>query len=496
MLFNSTEFIFYFLPIVLSGFFLIGKLELYRLSVLWLIAASLFFYGWWNPAYLILIIFSISFNFAVGLLIKKKHSKSTLYLICGILINLSLVGYFKYANFFVDNINHITGSYYHLNTIILPLGISFFTFQQIAYIVDVYKGKVVEHNFYNYALFVSFFPQLVAGPIVHHKELLPQFNIRTNFKIDLNNIGFGLTYFFIGLFKKIILADTLALYATPVFTNAESGELITFFVAWSGAIAYTFQLYFDFSGYSDMAIGIAKLFNINLPLNFFSPYKSFNVIEFWNRWHITLSRFLREYVYIPLGGNRKGNIRRYLNLLITMFLCGLWHGAGWTFIIWGILHGFLLLINHFWRYTRKTFWLMNRESIYVGRSFSRFITFNAVLILWVLFRANSFESAKNILQGMMGKNGFVLPAQILNIFPPLQGFVKSVGTMPLLGGGTIMGMVEMLGLFILSFVLINLPATHEMNARLKYFALIGSMYFTIQNIFFGHAPSEFLYFQF
>jgi alginate O-acetyltransferase complex protein AlgI len=333
MLFNSYTFIFIFLPITLLVFFSIGGKGHHRIAIAWLVAASLFFYGWWNPAYLSLILGSILFNYAVGVALSNLQAQSSashltkkIILSFGILVNLFLLAYFKYANFFVDNLNSLSGSNFHLQTIILPLAISFFTFQQITYLVDAYKGETREYNFLHYCLFVTFFPQLIAGPIVHHREMLPQFVKNTIYKFNHQHLAIGLTIFFIGLFKKVVLADGVAVYATPVFEAAEQGVMLTFFEAWAGALAYTFQLYFDFSGYSDMAIGIARMFGIRLPLNFNSPYKSVNIIEFWRRWHITLSRFLRDYLYIPLGGNRKGKFRRYINLMITMLLGGLWHG--------------------------------------------------------------------------------------------------------------------------------------------------------------------------
>jgi len=350
MLFNSYQFIFLFLPITLLGFHLLGKEGYNRTAIAWLVGASLFFYGWWNPAYLALILFSIVFNYGVGVSLgyapNSPKKKSVLFL--GVASNLGLLGYYKYANFFIENINVITGAEIVLDQIILPLAISFFTFQQIAYLVDVYRDKVKEHNFLHYCLFVTFFPQLIAGPIVHHKEMLPQFAQAITYRLRAKHLAVGFTIFVIGLFKKVVLADGIAVYATPVFEIAEFNVALTFFEAWGGALAYSFQLYFDFSGYSDMAIGIARMFGIRLPLNFNSPYKAISIIDFWRRWHLTLSRFFRDYVYIPLGGQRKGEIRRLVNLAITMLLGGLWHGAGWTFVFWGGLHGLFLVINHIW----------------------------------------------------------------------------------------------------------------------------------------------------
>jgi len=432
MLFNSYLFIFLFLPITLLVFFSIGSRGHHRIAIAWLIAASLFFYGWWNPAYLGLILASILFNYAVGVALANQHaqtlvSQSTqpnstqlnfnstkLLLAFGVFVNLFLLGYFKYANFFVDNFNSLTSSTYHLQTIILPLAISFFTFQQITYLVDAYKGETREYNFLHYCLFVTFFPQLIAGPIVHHREMLPQFAKDVIYKLNHEHLAVGITIFFLGLFKKVVLADSVAIYATPVFEAAEQGLRLGFFEAWGGALAYTFQLYFDFSGYSDMAIGIARMFGIRLPLNFHSPYKAVNIIEFWRRWHITLSRFLRDYLYIPLGGNRKGTIRRYINLMITMLLGGLWHGAGWTFVVWGALHGVYLMINHAWQALRIALGQDITRSSWWGRGLSQLITFTAVVIAWVFFRAESFSGAINVLQAMAGMNGIPLPHFLIN----------------------------------------------------------------------------------
>ena len=429
MLFNSYAFIFIFLPVTLLVFFSIGNKGHHRIAIAWLVAASLFFYGWWNPAYLSLILGSILFNYAVGVALSNSSGSNLTKIILsfGILVNLFLLAYFKYANFFVDNLNSLSGSNFHLQTIILPLAISFFTFQQITYLVDAYKGETREYNFLHYCLFVTFFPQLIAGPIVHHREMLPQFIKNTIYKFNHQHLAIGLTIFFLGLFKKVVLADGVAVYATPVFDAAEQGVMLTFFEAWAGALAYTFQLYFDFSGYSDMAIGIARMFGILLPLNFNSPYKSVNIIEFWRRWHITLSRFLRDYLYIPLGGNRKGKFRRYINLMITMLLGGLWHGAGWTFVMWGALHGIYLIINHVWRALRRAFGHDLNRSSWWGRSLSMLITFMAVVVAWVFFRAESFAGAINVLQGMSGINGFYLNAEWLSQLGSLGVYLQELG---------------------------------------------------------------------
>ncbi|MCJ8268607.1 MAG: MBOAT family protein, partial [Psychrosphaera sp.] len=387
MLFNSYIFIFAFLPMVLVGYHLLGKTGHNRLSLSWLVTASLCFYAWWNPYYLGILVASVTFNYAFGIALINKASK--LVLTCAVAANLACLGYFKYANFFIDNINLLTTNNYHLEHIILPLAISFFTFQQIAYLVDAYRGLTKDTSFLHYSLFVTFFPQLIAGPIVHHKEMLPQFSNNLIYKLKANHLAVGFTIFVIGLFKKVVLADNIALHATPIFDAAENNIALTFFEAWVGALAYSLQLYFDFSGYSDMAIGLARMFGIILPVNFYSPYKANSIIEFWRRWHITLSKFLREYLYIPLGGNQKGQLRRTINLLVTMLLGGLWHGAGWTFVLWGAMHGLFLSINHGWnKVTNKS------SSQRLGRKvIVRIITFAAVVIAWVMFRAETVTGA-------------------------------------------------------------------------------------------------------
>lgn len=416
MLFNSYIFIFVFLPIVLLGFYAIGARGHHRVAISWLVGASLFFYGWWNPAYLGLILGSVLFNYAAGVALgghEQGFSRKWL-LALGVAGNLGLLGYFKYANFFVENISLLTGADYHLGKILLPLAISFFTFQQIAYLVDAYKGETREYNFLHYCLFVTFFPQLIAGPIVHHKEMLPQFARDRIYRLDYGHLAIGITIFTLGLFKKVVLADGVAVYVAPVFDAAEAGIALNLFEAWQGALAYTFQLYFDFSGYSDMAIGLARMFGIKLPLNFNSPYKAGNIIEFWRCWHMTLSRFLRDYLYIPLGGNRKGTARRHVNLMLTMILGGLWHGAGWNFIIWGALHGFYLVVNHAWHGVLRALNGGARASTILSRGLARFVTFAVVVVAWVFFRAESLPGAMNLLSAMAGGNGVSLPESDLD----------------------------------------------------------------------------------
>jgi D-alanyl-lipoteichoic acid acyltransferase DltB (MBOAT superfamily) len=401
MLFNSYAFIFAFLPSVFAIHYVLRRAGLDRFAVAFLAIASLGFYAWWNPIYVFLIGALIVGNYVAvqALLAAPSHVKSWL-LALGVAANLCVLGYCKYSNFFVDNINALLGIDFYLGEVVLPLGISFFTFQKIALLADAYEGKIRSLNLLDYALFVLFFPQLIAGPIVHHSEAMPQFQTRA--PVQASAIAMGLTIFAIGLAKKVLLADSLAGYATPQFDAAAAGAPLSFLAGWSGALAYTLQLYFDFSGYSDMAIGAALLFGVRLPLNFNSPYKAGNIIDFWRRWHMTLSRFLRDYLYIPLGGNRHSKLRRYLNLFITMLLGGLWHGAGWTFIFWGALHGFYLAINHGWEALRKRSSAGHIEPGIVRRRAAQGLTFLAVVVGWVFFRSENLSAAFAVLQAMAG----------------------------------------------------------------------------------------------
>lgn len=440
MLFNSYIFVFLFLPIVLLVFALVGKFWHYKAAISWLVISSLFFYGWWNPSYLGLILFSIIFNYAVGVALLGKRKKALL--LFGIAGNILLLGYFKYANFFLDNVNYVLGNSMVLEEIILPLAISFFTFQQITYLVDAFNGETREYSFLYYCLFVLFFPQLIAGPIVHHKEMMPQFESGIIYKLKSSNLIIGISIFFIGLFKKTVFADTLAIYATSVFTASEIGIELTFFESWVGAIAYTFQLYFDFSGYSDMAIGIARMFGIILPINFFSPYKANNIADFWRRWHITLSNFIKEYLYYPINlsmtryavvNNTNPIIKFIITIIIPMtfvwFLTGLWHGAGWTFILWGLIHGMYLIIFQLWTDIRSYFRWSRDEPTFFGIATSRIVTFTAVIVSFVMFRSESINGAMSMYHSMFGFSGISLPMSfeaklsVLGEIPEMIGIV-------------------------------------------------------------------------
>ncbi len=493
MLFNSYVFIFLFLPITLIGFFTLGKLRLIKLAKIWLLITSLFFYGYWNPPYLILMVVSILFNYQIGRSIAfaqlgSKQAKILLW--TGIGINLASISYYKYANFFLSTVNDVFKANITLNEIFLPLAISFYTFTQIAYLVDAYRGETKEVNYdvITYSLFVVFFPQLVAGPILRHDELIPQLHKLRNFVFSQKNFAYGLTLFSLGLSKKVLIADNISPWVATVFNH---GSEVTFIEAWVGALSYTFQLYFDFSGYSDMAIGLGLMFNIRLPINFDSPYKATSISDFWRRWHITLSNFLRDYLYIPLGGSRKGELRRYVNLLTTMLLGGLWHGAGWTFVIWGGLHGIYLAINHWWRKLKKplpTFW---------GWS----ITFLAVIFSWVLFRAQTLADGLEIIQAMVGIKGIVLPGEPQGKLALLTSFGielkrwSQLNYLPLLNGSKTMSILVLISLI---FLVKSLPNTQELLEKMKpnwwwatWVGLSASMCLLSLN-----RVSEFLYFQF
>ena len=413
MLFNSFAYIFVYLPITFITFYSLAKRN-HEYAILFLVIASLFFYGWWNYQYLLLLSLSILFNYTLGMKIltsiaSEKQSNEKLYLIIGVSINLILLVYFKYTNFIISELNLYFGTSYNNQNITLPLGISFFTFTQIAFLIDTYHKKAKEYNIVHYSLFVTYFPHLIAGPVLHHKEMMPQFSDKKIFQINYYNVATGLTLFFFGLFKKVVLADNLTCYVTPVFDAASSGENINTFEAWGASLSYTLQIYFDFSGYTDMAIGASKMFGVDLPINFNSPYKSKNIIEFWRRWHMTLSRFLRDYLYIPLGGNRRGVFRMHVNLLITMLLGGLWHGANWTYVLWGGLHGFYLILNHVFQKMASTYGLKQLKPFFLNAAISRIITFLAVVFAWVFFRASSIDSGINIVKGMLGMNGTLIP---------------------------------------------------------------------------------------
>ena len=419
MLFNSYIFILFFLPVTVSVYFLINKFqkkENSRLDLWWLFLMSLWFYGYSNPVYLILILSSICVNFFVGKKIaadriRKNRKTAKNWMIGGIIFNLALIFYFKYYDFFISNMNVLFREDWALKNIALPLGISFFTFQQISYVVDCYKEEnIIQYNFIEYAAYVTFFPQLVAGPIVMHSELVPQMCDNSKKKVNYENLSLGLYALALGLGKKVLLADTLSKivnvgYADISSLNAVSAVIIM--------VSYTLQIYFDFSGYCDMALGISKMFNIDLPHNFNSPYKAKTVSEFWERWHMTLTRFFTHYVYIPLGGNRKGKIRTYLNTMIVFLLSGIWHGANWTFIFWGVVHGLFMttekVIKDLLKEKKDT---SAKGKTLIQKSVNKckevggcIYVFVFVNLTWVLFRAETITDAGAFLQRLTVSGG-------------------------------------------------------------------------------------------
>lgn len=493
MLFNSYEFIFVFLPIIVVGYFLLLSKRFISGAKIWLVAASLLFYSWWNPIYLPLILTSILVNYLIGSRLSFLHTciqeneetqmfnaKATVLL--GITFNLLLLAYFKYVDFFIENVNGAFETNWQVIDVALPLAISFFSFQQIAYLVDSYKGQTKEYSLTNYMLFVTFFPQLVAGPIVHHKEMMPQFTSNWNLVRRYRNISTGLFVFTIGLFKKVVLADTFSQWANTGFSTEST---LDFFEAWATSLSYTFQIYFDFSGYTDMAIGIALLFNIKLPANFNSPYKAKNIQEFWHRWHITLSNFLRDYVYIPLGGNRSGQNRTFLNLFVTFLLGGLWHGASWMFVLWGGMHGLALILHRLWV----------KSSLTMSKWVGLMLTFNFINITWVFFRAEDISSVSRVLTGMLGINGFVVPVVLEDkLFFSSQNGFEFGGWLYNINGG-----LSTLGFILVGFVIIFLlKNSQEMASNMR--ASRAELTFAMVAFFFAFVnlgmPSDFLYFNF
>jgi len=488
MLFNSNIFIFGFLPFTFFIYFYLNHKRLTLASKSFLVFASLFFYSWWNLAYLPIIILSMLFNYIIGNILTNKEdnhrfSKKTI-LAFGIISNIALFGYFKYTDFFIQNINLLTAGNIPTLDLVLPLAISFFTFQQISYLVDSYREETKEYDFLNYALFVTFFPQLIAGPIVHHKEMMPQFAKTRNKVKNYRNISMGLFIFSIGFFKKVIIADSFAIWANAGFDTAKTLNL---FEAWATSTSYTFQLYFDFSGYADMAIGAALLFNINLPINFNSPYKATNIQDFWRRWHMTLSRFLKDYVYVPLGGNRKGEFRTYNNLLATFIIGGIWHGAGWTFLFWGGIHGIALVIHRTW----------NKLGFKLWPWLAWLITFNFINIAWVFFRAKEWSDAVKILEAMFTIN-VVLPGILESKLSFLQQDWIVYGNwfqnIDIYGGRYLVPFI--IGGFI--FILIFKNSTEKLySLKLNYkTALLTAITFILSAWLSLSETSNFLYFNF
>jgi alginate O-acetyltransferase complex protein AlgI len=451
VLFNSYEFIFFFLPVTAGVFYFFGRFVSKTLAIRWLILASLLFYAWWRPLNVLLITPSILINFGLArlllqLLQRDKRGLVKATLIVGIAFNVAFLGYFKYANFFVGAVDDALGTNYVLDRIILPLGISFITFQKIAFLVDVAAKRVVSFTLQDYCLFVLFFPQLIAGPIVHYREVMPQFQ-RAACRYDKDNVAVGITLFFAGLFKKTFLADGIAPMVTAIYGQSTAGHSISFLYGWMAAIGFTLQIYFDFSGYSDMAIGIARLFGVRLPPNFNSPLRATSIIDFWLRWHMTLTRFLTAYLYNPLSlwltrrrlarglagfGGRNTTIGAFVTLLMlptifTMCVSGLWHGAGYAFIFWGFLHGVFLTINHLWHLFARRRWPDRQRYQRVMAPIGFLITFLCVVTAMVFFKSPTMASAWNIVQGMAGLHGIAIPPNAFQRLGPLAGWIRDVG---------------------------------------------------------------------
>lgn len=459
MLFNSYEFIFLFLPVTLIIFFALSGS---KARATWLVLASIFFYGYWDFRYVPLLVVSITTNFLIGRKIFNSATRKKFWLIAGIIFNLSLLFYFKYTGFFVQNINFFFGKSLFVPEIILPLGISFFTFTQTAFLVDTFRGEVEEYSFVNYCLFVTIFPHLLAGPILYHKDIIPQFKKFDTSTFDAKNFSEGLAFFVAGLSKKVVVADNLAPFANLAFANWAE---LTCTDAWLGAVLYSMQLYFDFSGYSEMAIGIGRMLNLKLPQNFDSPYQATSIIDFWRRWHMTLSQFVKNYMYIPLGGNRHGQLAKMKNLFFSMLIIGLWHGANWTFIIWGGLHGVFLVINHTWR----------QFKIELPKILCWLMTFICAVSAWVIFRAENIFVAKHFLATMYKFQSFEL------------NILKDSG-------------VEMAGFLViacgLAFFSRNVPRlVEEFQPNLKWATALAVAFVAALLLMTGQI-SEFLYFQF
>lgn len=481
MLFNSHIYIFIFLPIVFLLYFYIRKNLSATFSTSILVIASYVFYAYWNPKYIFLILGSIYLNYMIGGYIYKKKSRNLL--ILGIILNVTPLIFYKYTNFIIINLNNLFGLEFEKLEITLPLAISFFTFQQIAYLVDSYKKITLEYNLSSYSLFVSFFPQLIAGPIVHHKEMLPQFFDKKNINVNHVNIKKGLVLFTIGLFKKAVIADS---FISIVSNGFDKNVALDFFEAWASTLSYTLQLYFDFSGYCDMAIGSAILFNIMIPENFNSPYKSKNIQEFWRNWHITLGKWLRDYIYIPLGGNKCSQYKKSFNLIVTFLIGGIWHGAGWNFLLWGAFHGIALVIHSAFK----------KLKIKVNQLLSISLTFVFVHFAWVFFRSENFERSIEIIKSMIGFNGCMLPKSIDKVLgtltnPNLKPFLFNIRGD--LSSREIMGSI-FIGLVIVFFC----PNSKDLSNKVKsniMTAIITGALLAISTLFISRR-SEFLYFQF
>ncbi len=484
MLFHTPLFILGFLPVCLAGFFVVGRFAGGDWALRWIIAASLFFYGWWRPEHLPLLLGSVLVNYAIACR-SRRSAHPTRWMAAGVTLNLLLLGWFKYADFLL----RIAVPRSPPLGITLPLAISFFTFQQIMFLVDTARAgpRQPEPRLLPYAAFVTFFPHLIAGPIVRPAEIIPQLTGTGFARPNAGNISNGLVLFLLGLGKKLVLADLFGGFADTGFDAVTHGTVLTFFEAWYAVLSYALQIYFDFSGYCDMATGLALILNVRFPLNFDSPYQSSDIATFWRRWHITLGAFLRDYLYIPLGGSRAGQVRRVVNLMATMLLAGLWHGAAWNFVVWGGLHGAFLVIH-----TQYRRWLPPMPAI-PGQA----LTLLAVVLAWVPFRAASLFDTISMLRGLSGLNGVALPRMIVAAFPPLAFVAQPVAVMPSLGDARTLSIPEVTTCLAIGwFIVLALPNAQRMTVERRPWALTASFALTVQALFFAPHVAPFLYFQF
>jgi alginate O-acetyltransferase complex protein AlgI len=482
MMFHTVVFILGFLPVCVAGFFVLGRCFSVTAALCWLGGCSLFFYAWWNPAYVPLLIASVVGNFALAWKLRQTRSVRA-WLVLGVGANLAVLGWFKYADFLL----HIVAPSAPALHIALPLAISFFTFQQIMFLVDTARGGGIRAALLPYGVFVTFFPHLIAGPIVRPSEIIPQLTAPGMLRPSGENLADGVLIFLLGLGKKLVLADMFGGFADIGFAAAGHGAALTFFEAWYAVLAYALQIYFDFSGYSDMAIGLARMLNVRFPLNFDSPYQATNIAEFWRRWHITLGAFLRDYLYIPLGGSRKGALRQGGNLLATMLLCGLWHGAAWNFVLWGGLHGLFLVVH---KQYRRWFGPLPAAA-------GRMLTLLVVVVAWVPFRAGSVTGSVTMLRGMAGCNGVALPRMIVAALPPLAAVADPVAVMPFLGDARTLSFPEISACLLLGWLIVlTLPNVHRMTQRVRHWSLTASFALAMQALFFAPHVAPFLYFQF
>lgn len=485
MLFNSYIFLLLFLPLCIWGYFFLNKKGYYKLALIELMAMSFWFYAYNHVQYLIILVGSILFNwFCSRLLLRQDIKPKKIIMLLGICVNVGIIFYFKYFNFFVDNINFVFKSSFEIEKILLPLGISFYTFQQISYLVDSLKGETKEYTFLEYAVFVSFFPQLVAGPIVLHDEIIPQIRDISKKKLDHDNFANGLYVLAIGLFKKVIIADTFGLAVAWGWENLDALSSLEIILI---MLFYTFQIYFDFSGYSDMAIGIARFFNISLPINFDSPYQSYSIVEFWSRWHMTLTRFLRKYVYIPLGGNKKGMIRTYINVFIVFLVSGIWHGANWTFIIWGIIHGSANILNRIFKNTWDK----------CNAVFRWLCTFLFINVTWLIFRADDLKQAVILIKRMICLDSFSINNGLIECFdlPELSmvaAIIKPLGTLNYKINGFYMWLFAFAGMF----CVLNITNLHKKTFKPSVCKAVVTIMLFLWSIVSLSGVTTFLYFNF